>query len=296
MQLKKRLRIAVLASKKAWHFLDFQRAASPRHDVICNPYNELAAGVSDQPTFSLVADCVVVRTMPAGSLQQIVFRMDLLARLAQSGVLVLNSPKSIEAAVDKYLSLALLREHEILIPATLVSQDLATALEHFDQLGGNVVVKPLFGSMGNGIVRLQSRTDAESCFRENIQTGNVIYQQEFIHHDGFDIRLLVIGDQVFGMKRKNGTNWITNISQGGRGEPYLPSDDEKKLAIRAARAVGAHFAGVDLIKESASGRKLIMEVNAVPGWQAISRVLDTDIAALLIGEIERLWSNSDRAK
>ena len=286
------MRIAVLASPDAWHFLDLKRAAAGRHDVFDFPFDTLAANIGLDRTFNLNADCVVVRTMPLGSLQQVVFRMDMLGQLSRTGTLVLNSPKSIEAAVDKYLSLALLDGANIPVPSTGVCQDLESALECFEILGKDVVVKPLFGSMGNGIMRIQELNDAKELFGDLIENGSVVYQQEFIEHDGYDIRMLVIGDEVFGMKRVNRSSWITNISQGGTGVPYLPTAYEKDIAMGAARVVGAHFAGVDLMYESGTGRLVVLEINAVPGWRATTSVLGIDVAELMLTEIEHLKSSS----
>lgn len=291
------MRIAVLSSATAWHFLDLKRAAGDAHDVFNIPFEQLGASiVSENGELSrdaaaylpidIDADCVVVRTMPSGSVQQIVFRMDLLGQLADSGMLVLNSPRSIEIAVDKYLSLAILNSSGIPVPATRVSQTVAMAIEHYEQLGADVVMKPLFGSMGNGICRIQNSADARSLFERHVQCGDVIYQQEFIDHPGFDIRILVIGDSVLAMKRVNGSHWITNIAQGGIGERYEASNMEKRLAIRAARAVGAQFAGVDLMYRRDSDRPIILEVNAVPGWRAISDVLEIDVAKLVVSDLE----------
>lgn len=282
------MRIAVLATSDAWHYLDLKRAAADAHDVLSFPFEKLAADIRDVRGFSLDAECVVVRTMPAGSLQQVVFRMDCLGQLAATGTPVLNSPRSIEVAVDKYLSLAMLSDAGISVPRTSVSQTVSNALDRFVQLGGDVVVKPLFGSMGNGIIRLQSPKEARIEFEQSVESGSVVYQQEFVQHCGFDIRLLVIGDKVLGMKRVNATSWITNISQGGVGEPYFPTPEEKGLAIRSARSVGAHFAGVDLMYESGTSRQLVLEVNAVPGWRMISQVLGVDVAKMIIDEIEEL--------
>jgi len=215
------MRIAVLSSPSGWHFRDLQRAAEKhagkKLEVFSFDYQQICAelGGSEHPRFNLDADCVVVRTMPPGSLQQVVFRMDLLARLEHSGVAIFNPPKTIEAAVDKYLSLALLSSAGIDVPNTKVAQTVDEALDHFERLGGESVIKPLFGSMGAGIERLQSVDQANAYFSSAVESGNVIYQQQFVKHDGFDIRLLVIGDLVVGMKRTNNGHWVTNIAQGG---------------------------------------------------------------------------------
>jgi glutathione synthase/RimK-type ligase-like ATP-grasp enzyme len=93
------------------------------------------------------------------------------------------------------------------------------------------------------------------------------------------------------MKRKNPHHWITNISQGGIGEVYQVGPRERELALAAAVAVGAHFAGVDLITDSKTGEQFVLEVNAVPGWRAIAGVVGIDIARELISEIESLHSS-----
>ena len=282
------MRIVVLSKPDSWYFLDLARASGDRHDLAAMSFESLAASVGPKMKFSLNAECIVARTMPAGSLEQVVFRMDCLNQLKAAGVLLINSPRSIEAAVDKYLSLALLQQAGLSVPATCVGQDLSTAMRGFHELGEDVVVKPIFGSLGRGLVRLQTKEEAANYFRELIEEERVIYQQEFITHPGYDVRLLVLGERVWGMKRKNSRHWITNISQGGVGEVYQVGAEERELALRAARAVGAHFAGVDLITDSKTGKQHILEVNAVPGWRAISSVLEVDIAAELISEIEQL--------
>ncbi len=280
------MRIAVLCSPEAWHFRDLKRAGGDKHDLRSFRFEDLTAQIVGESSFNLPADCVIVRTMPPGSLQQIVFRMDLLGQMVRSGITVLNSPRSIEAAVDKYLSLALLCAAGIPVPHTMVSQTVAAGLRHFDRLGSDVVIKPLFGSMGNGIVRIRSVIEAKAHFRKAVDEGQVIYQQSFVEHGGSDLRLLVIGEQVLGMKRINRGHWITNISQGGTGEAYSPTRFETDLAIRAARSLGAHFAGVDLLYD-ADRNPFVVEVNAVPGWQAISEVLQVDVASRMLAEIER---------
>lgn len=282
------MRIVVLSAPTAWHFLDLKRAADQAHDVVSFRFEDLAASIAGDQPFNVAADCVIARTMSGGSLQQVVFRMDLLARLSAAGTLVLNPPKSIEAAVDKYLSLELLSQAGVPVPQTFVCQDVETALDHFKHLGRSAVLKPLFGSMGNGLVLLKSIDEAAREFEDRVASGDVIYQQRFVEHAGYDIRLLVIGEQVLAMKRVNPTNWITNISQGGIGEPHRPSAKETELAIRAARAVGAHFAGVDLVYELDTGQPYVLEVNAVPGWRAISKVLNVDVARAYLSEVERL--------
>jgi ribosomal protein S6--L-glutamate ligase len=113
------------------------------------------------------------------------------------------------------------------------------------------------------------------------QIGSVLYVQQFVPHDGIDWRLMVIGDDVLGMKRANPDDWRTNISLGGRPAPLEVTVELAQLARRAAAAVGASVAGVDLLP-GRDGRLYAIEVNAVPGWRALSEVTGVDVAARVL--------------
>ena len=112
--------------------------------------------------------------MPPGSLEQVVFRMDLLHRLQARGAVVLNPPAAVETCVDKYLASARLAAAGLLVPPTAVCQHADAALEAFAALGGNVVVKPLFGSEGRGMVRVSDPETAWRVFRTLERTGAVL--------------------------------------------------------------------------------------------------------------------------
>ena len=286
------VRCAVLASETSWHFQDLVRASQELKlvgqagiELTASSFEQIAGGlISNQPNFSSQStpnwnpDAVFVRVMPRGTLEQIVFRMDLLQRLMLAGTSVINSPKTIEASVDKYLCLAKLAAAEIPVPNTQVSQTLDQAIADFELLGGDVVVKPIFGSMGRGIERLTDVDQAKDCFDRLVKQGSVVYQQEFVPSDGSDLRLLVIDQQVWSMRRKATSGWITNISQGGRGFTHIPTELEVDLALKAARAVDARIAGVDLIYDQTTGQAKVLEVNASVGWKEISRVFEVDFA------------------
>ncbi len=109
--------------------------------------------------------------MPPGSLEQVVFRMDALGRLEAAGATVINPPRAIECAVDKYLTTARLAAAGLLVPRTVACQTVEDAMAAFELLGGDVVIKPLFGSEGRGITRLQDEALAERAFRLLVQLG-----------------------------------------------------------------------------------------------------------------------------
>lgn len=226
-------------------------------------------------------DAVLVRTMPPGSLEQVVFRMDCLARLEVSGGVVINPARAIEAAVDKFLTTAKLQAAGLMVPRTICCQTADEALIAFEQLGGDVVLKPLFGSEGRGITRLTDENLALRAFKMLTQLGAVLYLQEFVPHEGHDIRLMVIGERILGMRRINQLDWRTNISRGATAEAFVPSEKLLEVARRAAAAVHAPLAGVDLLPGK-DGRLYAIEVNAVPGWKGLATALDVDVARLVL--------------
>lgn len=281
------MRFAVLGNPDGWYLRDLARAAGARHEVVPTGFGELASSLGrglratsgglDLTTF----DAVLVRTMPPGSLEQVVFRMDVLGRLEAAGVPVINPPRALEAAVDKYLALARLEAAGLRVPRTFVCQRADDALAAFEALGGDVVVKPLFGAEGRGITRVTDPELALRAFRMLEQLQAVIYLQEFIAHEGCDLRIMVLGERTLGMRRINRADWRTNVSRGAETAPIAVTSELASLARRAADAVGAPLAGVDLLP-GRDGQLYAIEVNAVPGWRALARTLDLDIAQLVL--------------
>ncbi len=299
------MRLAVLCAPDSWYLRDLQRAAADRHEVVAIGYPQIAAHVAaagrtqQAPAQSHSRasvrcsgvpledfDAILVRTMPQGSLEQVVFRMDALARLESAGQRIVNPPRAIEIAVDKFLASALLVEAGLDHPHTIVCQTVDEALEAFAALGGDVVVKPLFGAEGRGIARVTDDAVALRVFKSLVQIGSVLYLQRFVPHDGYDIRAFVLGERTFGMKRVNASDWRTNVSRGATTEPFELDAELVDVARRAATATGAVMAGVDILP-GRDGRRYAIEVNAVPGWQALSRTLGIDVAAMVLAELSR---------
>jgi tetrahydromethanopterin:alpha-L-glutamate ligase len=289
--------LIALVSGFGWHVADLHRAAE-RLDVALHavPFPEILASVGmdrGEPAIRaggldlLKSDGVLVRMMPPGSLEQVVFRMDALHRVAATGVPILNPPRAVEAAVDKYLTLALLAATGLPVPPTWAGQSATEALTAFDELGRDVVVKPLFGSEGRGLVRVSDRELAWRTFHTLERLGAVLYLQQFIRHPGHDLRIFVLSGSVLGSMRRHATpgEWRTNVSLGGRAEPCPLDAEAERLAIGAARALGAEMAGVDLIRDMDRGRLTILEVNAVPGWRALSRVTGIDVASAVLAAL-----------
>lgn len=288
------MNIALLTTPDSWYYADLVRAAGDRHRLTAISYKQLASevkarsiGVRSGAVDLNAVDALLVRSMPPASLEQIIFRMNALAQLEAAGVAVVNAPRAIEVAVDKYLATARLQAAGLLVPRTFACQTTADALAAFDQLGGDAVVKPIFGGEGRGICRVSDSAVARRVFAALEQTGAVLYLQQFIPHGGCDWRLLVIGGEVLGMRRVNPDDWRTNISLGATAEPLEVTPALAELALRAADAVGASIAGVDLLPGN-DGQLYALEVNAVPGWRALAEALRVDVAELVLKHVGRL--------
>jgi len=288
------LRLGVLGNSDSWYVADLQRVAQ-LHGHVCErlefPHLIGAAGgslatIRQREESLLTYDAVIVRTMPPGSLEQVVFRMDLLHQLVDAKVLVLNSPRALECAVDKYLTTARLARAGLPVPETIVCEGFEEAMEAFHMLGGDVVVKPLFGSEGRGIVRVSDPDLAHRVFRTLERIDSVLYLQRFVQHPGYDIRILILDGRVLGsIKRISATDFRTNVSRDAQTAIHVPTATEMEYAQRAVTCTGATLAGVDLLYNEA-GDLFVIEVNAVPGWRAFSRTTGIDVAEQVMQWIE----------
>jgi ribosomal protein S6--L-glutamate ligase len=290
---------AILCSPTSWYLQDLRRAAAGRHEITPIAFRELSAELGSAPpqfkagTLDLqLVDAILVRTMPPASLEQVVMRMDFLARLEANGKVVVNSARAIEAAVDKYLASAKLAAAGLKTPETVVCQTVDSALDAFHRLGGDVVLKPLFGGEGRGIARLQDEAIAQRTFSLLIGLGAVLYLQQFIPHDGWDVRVLILGERCWAIRRRNPFDWRTNVSRGATAEPIELDNCWAQIAHKAASAIGAVIAGVDLLP-GRNGELYVLEVNAVPGWQALSRTLEIDIAREVLEYVARQVARSE---
>jgi len=234
-------------------------------------------------------DALIVRSMPGGSPEQVFFRMDVLHRLQRLGVVVVNPPLSIEIAADKYRVLTILEDEGIPVPRTVACENFWDAMDGFEELGGDVVVKPLFGSLGRGVMRVEDRDLAYRVFRALQLSRCVYYLQEYIPHGNVDLRMFVVGDRVVASMQRVGGTWKTNVSQGAQPRPYNPTPEEGRLAVRASRAVGCEYSGVDLVKTT-DGRLYVVEVNSMPGWMGLQRVSGTRVVEEVVNHVIQLAS------
>jgi RimK family alpha-L-glutamate ligase len=257
---------------------------------ICFGYKPIIGRVNYTPEASVNGidltkdiNAMITRPIGRGSMEEILFRMNLLHRLERLGLLIINPPLAIERSVDKYNSLTIFHENGLPVPRTAVTESHDEALECFHELGGDVVVKPLFGSRGVGAARINDPDIAARVFRTISFHHGVLYLQQFVNHGGSDIRAFVIGDQVLAAMRRVSTNWKTNVSLGAKPVSLNLSEEMEKLAVKAANVIGCKVTGVDLI-EGPDGPVLI-ELNSQPGWRGLQSVTKLNIADEIISYI-----------
>jgi len=284
------LHIVVLAAREGWHTRELTRALQARgHTGTIVPYEGLVASIGQRSGLRSRAadldraDAVLARIIPSGSLEQIIYRVDALHRLEDRGVRVMNSPRAIERTVDKFWTSALLEQCGLPTPDTIVCETPEEAVAAFRELG-DVIVKPLFGSMGLGMVRVSDEEMAFRVFKTIEQIRGVYYLQRAVEHEGRDIRAFVLGGRVLAAIERRSEGWRTNLSRGGTARPVELSEAWAGLAVRAAAAVGAEYAGVDLLP-ARDGTVYVLEVNGIPGWQGLQEATGVDVAGALVDHL-----------
>jgi len=286
------LKIGILTrNENSWSSTQLREALTKRNiSHVCFRFPHLIARVGYKPYLNVgnvkipkELDGLIIRPVGRGSLEEIVFRMDILHRLQRLGLYVINPPEAIENCVDKYAILAILEDSGIPVPRTAVTENVDAALKAFHELGGDVIVKPIFGSRGIGSTRVTDGEVAATIFKAITFYHGVIYLQEFVPHGFSDIRAFVIGDRVVAAMRRLANTWKTNYSQGAKPASMKLDKELEELAVKSARLIECKIAGVDIL-ESSNG-PLLVEVNSQPGWRGLQSVARVNIADEIVGFI-----------
>lgn len=288
------LKVGILANEQNEH-ASLLVEAFQKHGICPQIFSatQLVARVADQPFVSCTKspldqlDVLLVRSIPGGSLEQVIYRMDVLHRLERLGIKVVNSPAVIEKTVDKYYTSTILEEAGLPTPKTVVTEKFSEAMDAFRGMG-DVVVKPLFGSLGNGIVRITDEELAYRTFRALEMGRYVFYIQEYIPHRNQDIRAFVIGGRVIAAMLRTGDNWKTNIAKGAKAQPFSLDARLEEYCLKAAAALGADYVGVDILPAE-NGRYYVVEVNSIPGWLGLQKTTDLNIAEEIADYIFRMF-------
>jgi len=205
------------------------------------------------------------------------------------GVWTAASSIAITRARDKLRSAQILAKYDVDMPKTLVSRNTADIDDLLDQIGLPVIIKLATGTHGNGVVLADTKKAAKSALQAfylyNEDGTNILLQEYVEESAGTDIRAFVVGNRVVAsMQRKSlDDDFRSNLHKGGAGIPVKLTDEEKKVALKAAKAMGLHVCGVDLMRSSRG--PLVLEVNASPGF-GIEKVTGRDVASKIIEYIE----------
>ena len=278
----------VLAERPDWHTPRLLRAIEAR-GLPCHLASLRECGLAAGPEGAVLAVpgapahlpvAAFVRAVGKGTFEEVTLRLGVLHALRELGVPVYNDARAIERCVDKSTSTFLMARAGIPTPPTLAVQGRDRAAAAMAGLGGEFVLKPLFGAQGRGLVRLSDAADLPP----EEEVAGVYYLQRYVppRTPGRwrDRRVFVVGGRAVAAMTRHGTGWITNVHQGASCEPAPVRGAHADLAEAAAAAVGADYAGVDLI-EDAEGGWQVLEVNSMPAWQGLQSVAETDLAEAL---------------
>jgi RimK family alpha-L-glutamate ligase len=288
-----RWQIAIVTDDPGWHGrrlrLAFAARGADSHFV---SLTRARLELDDEPRVVLpgfehrLPDAVFVRGVPGGSLEQVVFHLNVLHALSDLGVPVYNDGRAIERSVDKGLTSLRLQQAGLATPPTWICSEREQVEQRLRRelaLGHPLVCKPLFGSQGQGVrlVRsIEELPDAEAM-------RNVWYLQRFVGASltqGCDWRVFVIAGRAVAAMRRSGQGWLANVAQGGRCQAALPKGELSRLAEDAVACLDMAYAGVDLIRDG-DGRWWLIEVNSIPAWKGLQGVTRVDIAGALADDL-----------
>ena len=225
-------------------------------------------------------DGIIVRDVGISSILELISVKFDLIRIFERYTTVMNSSMAIQNAANKFFSFVLFQRAHLPLPPTVVTADLEVAKRAIEDFG-SVLVKPIFGSQGKGIIKLEGYEYAPKV-AALLKDRGVLYLQQFVHNPGRDIRVFVVGETALGAiyRVTPPGSFRSNLSQGGSPRKCELTEELCELAIRATKAVGADFAGVDLI-ESADGLYLL-EINATPSARGIKLACGIDVTERIV--------------
>ncbi len=285
-------KIALAVDLHDWHARDLA-AAFDRAGATATPVRLSQCGFDTRRPNGLVVpgfgaelpDAVFVRAIGSGTFESVTLRLDVLHSLGALGVPVMNSARSIEICVDKAATSFALASNAIPTPPTwtVQSEESGRKIVRREAPRGPLVLKPLFGAQGYGLKLIRREDDLPP-----IQSADgVYYLQRFVAVEGSgfrDLRLFVLDGEVIAAMTRHAAQWVTNMKLGAKAEWLEPDAATVGLALRATAAVGASFAGVDLIR-GADDALQVLEVNSMPGWRGLQKVAPFPIADRLAGQV-----------
>jgi len=227
-------------------------------------------------------DLVFLRGLGRGTCEKITKRIGVLTHLELSGAKVINPVGPLLNARNKYLTMCNLAHTGIPVPPTFVTESALQAYKNA-RIMKRTVYKPIIGSMGYGSLKFEDPDLAYNAFQSLEMIGRPMMVQQYIPSASRDTRVFVIGNRVAAamIRQAPPGGWKSNVSQGGRGSPVVPSPQLSELAIKATEALGLQYSGVD-VAETPDGGHCVLEVNASPSWQALRQATSVNVPRELL--------------
>jgi len=205
--------------------------------------------------------------------------------LASKDVPAISPHETVHVCGDKLLTSAALQEAGVPNPRTKLALTPEAALEAIEEMGYPVVLKPLFGSWGRLLARVNDRDAAEAILEHKQTLGgyqhSVVYIQEYVEKPQRDIRSFVVGDETICAIYRTSPHWITNTARGGVATNCPVTPEIAELSCAAAKCVGGGFVAIDLF-EAPDGRLLVNEVNHTPEFRNSIDTTGVDIPAKVV--------------
>ncbi|MQL55897.1 RimK family alpha-L-glutamate ligase [Acidianus ambivalens] len=213
--------------------------------------------------------------------EQLAKRIDILIEMEKSGVVFINNPQSVLLARDKFESLMKLNRAGVPVPPTAMVEDPFEVMRLVEKWG-EVVIKPVIGSLGLGSVRASDPDIAFRIAKAILSVNQPVYVQKYVKKPDRDIRAFVVGDRLLGsIYRISQGSWKTNVAQGAVVQVFKPSSEIEELSLKATKVLGLDYAGIDIVEDLEGGLK-ILEVNAAPLWKGFSSATHINPAKYIV--------------
>ena len=213
-----------------------------------------------------------------------------LTLLNAAGIPTVNRAKVARICGDKILTTAALARAGVPVPKTVVTFTREAALDAIEAMGYPVVLKPMVGSWGRLLAKINDRDAAEAVLEHKETLGSyqhgIFYIQEYINKPERDIRAIVVGDQTIGAIYRRSEHWITNTARNGRASVCEVTPEIDELCRNAAEAVGGGFLSIDLLEHEQG--LLVNELNYTPEWHGFMDATGIPVADYVIDYVQQV--------
>jgi [lysine-biosynthesis-protein LysW]--L-2-aminoadipate ligase len=257
------------------------------HEVAKVDVRDVAFGLAEPPAALADVDLAVDRCLATS-------RSLYAARFCDAyGIPVVNGAATAALCADKVKNSLALSAADVPTPRTEVAFTVESALETADRLGYPCVLKPVVGSWGRLMAKLDSETAAEAVFEHKSTLGHyehkVFYLQEFVDKPGRDVRVVAVDGEPVAAMTRSSDHWLTNAAKGAETAPFELDERARDLVARASAAVGGGLLGVDLMELGGAGAPegyTVHEVNHTVEFKALDDAVDVDVPGRVVDWLE----------